>query len=214
MSLRKLVIVGAGGFAREVYQLASLCKTPDGLTFQLPGFIAPLNAGHPHLKAPILGDDQWAFQQSEETFFCPATGFSQRRAKWVEIYSPFSQYKSVQLIHPKVQLNSTIRIGEGSIICEGVCMTTDIQLGKYSVINLQSTIGHDCIFDDFVTLHPGVRVSGDVQIGKRSEIGTGAIILPGVRIGSDCVIGAGAVVNRHCEDGKTYVGVPAKELKK
>jgi acetyltransferase EpsM len=59
---------------------------------------------------------------------------------------------------------------------------------------------------------PGVHISGNVSIGEGSMIGTGAVILPNVNVGKWCRIGAGAVVTRDVPDGKTFVGVPAKEL--
>jgi maltose O-acetyltransferase len=49
-----------------------------------------------------------------------------------------------------------------------------------------------------------------VFIGENTFIGVGAMILPGVSIGRECIIGAGAVVTKSIPDNSVAVGVPAK----
>ena len=63
---------------------------------------------------------------------------------------------------------------------------------------------------NYVEVCPGVHISGKVTIGEFSFIGTGAVILPGIKIGSRCVVGAGAVVSKDVQDNVTVVGLPAK----
>jgi maltose O-acetyltransferase len=53
----------------------------------------------------------------------------------------------------------------------------------------------------------------DVSIGDRCWIGARAVVLPGVTIGDDVVIAAGAVVSRDCESGHLYGGVPARRIR-
>ena len=52
-----------------------------------------------------------------------------------------------------------------------------------------------------------------VVIGKRTFVGVGATILPGVTIGNDCIIGAGSVVSKDIPSGSLAVGVPAKVIR-
>jgi maltose O-acetyltransferase len=56
----------------------------------------------------------------------------------------------------------------------------------------------------------GLEFGRPVQIGRNVWIGGGAIILPGITIGDDAVIGAGSVVTRSVEEGATVVGNPAR----
>ena len=104
------------------------------------------------------------------------------------------------------------KIGKGSIICPGAILTTDIEIGKHCLINLNSTIGHDVEIGDFSSVMPGVNISGNVRIGKKVLIGTGAQVLQGVRIGDGAVVGAGAVVTKDVRDDVTVVGVPARAV--
>lgn len=116
-------------------------------------------------------------------------------------------------------MSQWVEIGEGTVICAGNILTTNIVLGKQVQINLDCTIGHDVMMQDYATLAPGVHVSGCVHIGKRVYIGTGAVIINGTPdhplvIEDDAVIGAGAVVTRPVPPGVTVVGVPARPLQK
>ncbi len=66
-------------------------------------------------------------------------------------------------------------MGKGTVICAGCILTTNIKMGNHVQINLDCTIGHDVIMDDYATLAPGVHVSGYVSLGKRVYVGTGQI---------------------------------------
>jgi sugar O-acyltransferase (sialic acid O-acetyltransferase NeuD family) len=121
------------------------------------------------------------------------------------------------LIHPNTEISRWIEIGEGTVICAGNIITTNIKLGAHVQINLDCTIGHDAILGDYTTLAPGVHVSGWVHFGKRVYVGTGAVIINGTEdapltIGDDAVIGAAACVVKPVPPGVTVVGVPAKPL--
>jgi acetyltransferase-like isoleucine patch superfamily enzyme len=52
-----------------------------------------------------------------------------------------------------------------------------------------------------------------VRIGNRVWLGVGVIVLPGVTIGDDVVVGAGAVVTRDCLEPGLYAGVPAERIR-
>ncbi len=84
-------------------------------------------------------------------------------------------------------------------------------------------IGDACHLSPFVMINAGqldlnnserLHISKEVKIGNRVWIATNAIINPGVTIGDDCVIGAGAVVTRNLPPNTLCVGVPAKPIKK
>ena len=121
--------------------------------------------------------------------------------------------QSVQVIDPSVEMSDSVIIGEGSIVCAHTIITVNITIGKHVIVNLDCTIGHDAVLNDFVTVYPGVNISGDTDIGYASELGTGMQIIQGKKIGERSIVGAGAVVIRDIPEKCTAVGSPAKPIK-
>lgn len=117
-------------------------------------------------------------------------------------------------IHKSVQmLDDSIEIGEGSIICAGSILTTNIKLGNHSQLNLHSTIGHDCVIGDFFTTAPGVKISGNCHIGNMVYFGTNSSSKEKIKICDEVVVGLNAgVVNDITERG-VYIGTPTKKIK-
>jgi acetyltransferase-like isoleucine patch superfamily enzyme len=112
-----------------------------------------------------------------------------------------------------------VEVGRGSVITVGNILNVNVRLGQHVHVNLDCTIGHDAVLEDYATLAPGVHVSGWVFIKEGAYIGTGAVIINGtedkpLEIGAYAVVGAGAVVTKDVPPGVTVVGVPAKPLSK
>lgn len=118
-----------------------------------------------------------------------------------------------KLIHPSSTISKRATINEGSVVMPGVCVNTLAVIGKHCILNTNCSIDHDCKIDDFVHISPGATLGGRVEVGEGTQIGIGASILPGIKIGKWCIIGAGAVVTKDIPDGVTAVGVPAKIIK-
>ena len=74
-------------------------------------------------------------------------------------------------------------------------------------------INHDGGMWIFRDQEPDIELFGTITIGDNVFIGMNTLILPGVSIGNNCVIGAGSIVTRNIEDNSVAVGVPAKRLK-
>jgi sugar O-acyltransferase (sialic acid O-acetyltransferase NeuD family) len=104
-------------------------------------------------------------------------------------------------------------IGVGSIICPGAILTTNIHIGNFCQIHVGSTIGHDTILNDYVTMVPGVNVGGNVSIGELCYLGANVSVKEGVNICVGVTVGMGSVVIRDITEPGTYVGVPARRIK-
>ncbi len=204
--MRDIVIVGTGGFSREV---AWLIQRINGYEKQwnLLGYISDENA------LDVIGDDDYLCSYNKELSVVIGIGSSVLREKLSKKYKINKNLSFPNLIDPSVILSSSIKLGEGNIFCAGNIATVDIEIGSFNLINLSCTIGHDTIIEDYVTVNPGVNISGNVKLRSGSCIGTGAKLIQGVCVGKNAVIGAGAVVINSIPANCTAVGVPAKSIK-
>jgi len=132
------------------------------------------------------------------------------------------QLQFTNLIHPTATFGrlqrKAIETARGLIVCAGARLTNGINLGDFCIVNQNVAIAHDTQIEEFVHLAPGSIISGNVHIEPCAWIGAGAIINQGdntekLCIGSNTLIGSGAVVLRNCEPNATYAGVPAKRIK-
>jgi sugar O-acyltransferase (sialic acid O-acetyltransferase NeuD family) len=117
--------------------------------------------------------------------------------------------KWATLIHPSVHIldPSTVTIMQGSIICAGTIITTNVVIGEHSQLNLLTTIGHDCRLGDYFTTAPAANISGNVTTGKNVYIGANASVRQKVNIVGNTTIGMGAIVLNDIKDAGTYKGL-------
>lgn len=207
--MKDLVIIGAGGFGREVAEL--VCRINQNRpTWNLLGFLDENKAiGSAVGKYSVLGNLEW-LDNHINVFVACAVGTGHLRKNIMEKLSK-KTLRIATLIDPSVIITGRCLMGEGSIICAGSILTTDIKLGKYVIINLSCTVGHDTILHDFCTVHPGVNISGQVEIDECVDFGTGTKVIQGKHICKNVTFGAGSVIVTDIEEPGTYVGVPAKK---
>lgn len=124
-----------------------------------------------------------------------------------------NKFNFATIIHPEVEIHNTIKVGKGSIIYNGVIMTTNITIGNHVLISPKCGIGHDSILKDYVSLLWNVNISGKDIIEEGVFVGSAATIIQGKRIGQGAIIGAGAVVIKDISNNTTNVGVPSKTIK-
>ncbi|EPR74703.1 Serine acetyltransferase [Winogradskyella psychrotolerans RS-3] len=212
-----MIIVGAKGFAKEILQIVSVdMGLPDddivffdNVSSDLPSklynrfeILTSFEEVETYLlktedKSFVLGLGQPTFRESLYHKFIDL-GAEPR-----VVYSKNSEVGSFD-----------VQIGGGTAIMSGVIITNSISIGEGCLININATIGHDCVLKDFVEVSPNVNISGRCTIGKGSSIGTNAIIIPDIYIGQNVIIGAGTVVTKDIPDNCTVVGVPGKIISK
>lgn len=205
--MKKIAIVGRGGFAREVKWLIDHINQKTE-KWKFIGYIDKNVDGE-----DVIGDDDYILNTREKLDLVLAIGNPRIRKL---IYEKYTENKCVSfpnIIAPSVYITENIYMGIGNIICANNVLTVDIVFGSFNIVNLGCTVGHDVEIGNFNTINPGTNISGNVVVNDCVEIGTGTKIIQGKTIGSGAVIGAGAVVVKDIPGETTAVGVPARVIK-
>lgn len=207
-----IVIVGAGGFGREVLDVIEAINAAGG-NLEFRGFIDDGPVDEELLArrgARLLGTGE-ALREMDVLYVIAIGSGTARRSVAERLVGGASA--PVALAHPAATVGGDNRIGPGCILTAGCRVTTNITLGWHVQLHVNCTVGHDSTIGDFVSVFPGATVGGNVTIGRGATIGTGANVLPGVTIGEGAFVGAGAVVTRDVEPGQTVVGSPARPVR-
>jgi sugar O-acyltransferase (sialic acid O-acetyltransferase NeuD family) len=212
---RPLAIVGAGGLGREIAVLVAQLNEA-GAAWDLRGFYDDRAPTTPTLGGlPYLGTLATLNATPSPLAVAVAVGSSASRAAVVaRLTSPHLSFPA--LVHPQVALRPTQRVvlGEGCLIQRGCILTCDITLGRFVLLNLGCTLGHDSVLEDFCSLMPHANVGGGAHLGTGAYLGTNATVIHQVRVGAGTTVGAGAVAVRDLPPHCTAVGVPAKPITK
>jgi len=185
----RLLILGAGGHARAVADLAVECGwTVAGFT-ERPGATGPAVVGDdadlPRLLASggfdgaIVGVGNTALERRAELF---------RSLKEAGATVP-------TLVHPRAAVSRSCRIGEGSVVFPGVVLGSHVRVGINAVVYSGVVAEHDCAIADHAYLSPGVILCGGVTVQAGAFIGAGAVVVPGVTLEEGTRVRAGAVVS-------------------
>lgn len=209
-----IVIVGAGGFGREVKfiidRINSIKKTYNLLGFYDDNTDLPDEIN----GVPFLGDLESLISAKNPMSVVLGLGDPTIKNKVVTRLMASDSLSFPNIIDPNAVIgHDAINIGKGNVICSGVIMTCNIDIKDFVTLNLSCTVGHDTVINDFSSFMPSVNISGEVLIEKGVYVGTGAKIINLLSIGEHTIVGAGAVVAKSLPANCTAVGIPAKPIK-
>ena len=212
--LKEIAIFGAGGFGSEVAMLIEQINKVSH-EWELVGFF---DDGEPKGKVingyPVLGGVENLKQWDSDLSLVLALGKPKTKQDVLgKIHNNNISYPV--LIHPAVIMGDKnyLSIGEGSVICAGTIITTNIFIGRHVILNLACTVGHETEIGDFSSFMPTCNISGEVKIGEANFWGTGAKVINKRVIGNNVIVGAGAVVVDDVPENVTVAGVPARVIK-
>ena len=208
----KLFIYCCGGLGREIYELAKTINISNK-KWETIEFIDDKFSGETVNRAKVYSLEEVMKNNNENEYeVVIASGEPFLKEK---IYNNLKEkkIKLAILIHPKIHVSEFVKIGEGSILTEGTIMTTNINIGKCVLVNINCTLGHDVKISDFSTVSPNCNLSGNVTINEMTYIGTATSVRDEVTIGSQSIVGIGSIVTKNIESGVVAYGNPAKVVK-
>lgn len=203
--MQKIVIIGAGGFGREVAWVVERINAVAP-TFELLGFCDDAADKREGIcgKYPLLGAfDDFGMTFGTVGFFC-AIGNNRVRQEVVTA-GRMMGHEPVTIIDPGSAIAPDVEIGAGTFVGIGSVVSVRATLGEGVIVNHQVCVGHDVAVGDFAQLCPGVCVSGGCEIRKGALLGTLAGTIPLKRVGAWATVGAGTVPLRDVEDGASVV---------
>lgn len=208
--MKKLIIVGASGFGREIVQwIEDINKIEP--TWEILGYIDDNVNAIDGIKDDykIIGRIQDWIPSEDEYFVC-AVAFPKVKKAVVEILQEKGA-KFATIIHPTATINKYAEIGEGTVITPRSSASSNVKIGKFASI-LGSGIGHDATIGDFSTLSGRCSINGHVEVGNMCYIACGVSIAPSKKIGNGATVGIGSVVVSNVKAGTTVFGNPAKKV--
>jgi sugar O-acyltransferase (sialic acid O-acetyltransferase NeuD family) len=206
--MKKLYIISAGDFGREVLEWA--LATPEcGREWELAGFLdtrPDLLEGY-RLPVGIVGSPS-SWEVHDDHLFVCAVGDPVQKMNYAGLVQARGG-RFASIVHPTAIVGHGSTIGQGCILCPHVTLTVNVTLGDFVVMNCHSSAGHDAVIGDGTTISGHCDVTGRVRIGRCVFLGSHATVLPGVVVGDNAVIGAGSVAVRKVPARTTVFGVPA-----
>jgi sugar O-acyltransferase (sialic acid O-acetyltransferase NeuD family) len=205
--MRKLVIVGAGGFGREAAWVVERINAARP-TFEMLGFCDDAADKREGVCGayPLLGPfGKVKARFGAVGFFC-AIGNNRVRQE-VMADGRAQGHEPVTIIDPGAEVAPDVEIGKGSFVGVSSVVSVGSALGEGVIVNHQVCVGHDVTVGDFAQLCPGVCVSGGCEIGEGALLGTLAGTIPMKRVGAWATVGAGVTALRDVADGGSVVRV-------
>lgn len=210
--MKHLLIIGARGFGREIYNLA-INSVGYLEEFDIKGYLDDKSdalcgyEGYPS----VLGSVENYSPKKDDVFIC-ALGSVFYKKKYVNLILDKGG-EFINLIHKNVAIGSNTILGKGCIFSRNVNISCDITIGDFVTLQPYTEVGHDAVIGDYCHLNTYCFLGGYSRIGELVEMNTGSFLHPHKSICNNVVVGAGAYVFKNIKkEGITVVGNPAHEL--
>lgn len=213
--MRNLLIIGAGGFAKEVIWTAlEMNRSFSRLDrWQIIGFADDDDSkkGREVFGFPVLGRAEEAVSDRDDSadiwYHC-ATGHNKNRAHMAARLEALG-CRAATIMHPSALVAPCVQMGGGCYVGAFTVINPDVTLGDHVLINQRVAIGHDAVLQSFSQVNPGGQINGMCRVGRFALVGSNASLHPGVQVGDHAVVGANSQVLRNVPAGSTVNGVPA-----
>lgn len=210
-----LLIVGAGGLAREVLAAVTAINT-IAPRWTVSGFLDdnPARHGKTLDGVPVLGPLELAAAHTGAAIvICTGSPRDLHSRQRISERLALPEERYATIVHPAASVAEGTRLGPGSVFLAFVAVTAPQDIGAHVVVMPHTTITHDDLISDYVTIASRVALSGGVRVGEAAYLGSGALVREGLSIGTGALVGMGAVVLDDVPPSEVWVGAPARRLR-
>ena len=204
--MKKLIIVGTGGLARE---LTEWCQS----YFEIVGYSSNTSKEHAafNLKGTLFPNDiRPDAVGTKNVLIAIGSPLVKEKIYYQLIHSGFD---FPSFVHPSATVSKNVNLSDGVVVGPNCVIGPKVRLGLSVYINFSVGIGHDVYVGDFVQVNPGAQIGGFAKIGAKTLIGSGATVLQGLNIGESATVASGAVCFGQVADRATVMGNPAKRMR-
>ena len=205
--MNDLLIIGAGGFGREVLQWVKVINKIK-LTWNIDDNLNALDNLECDYK--VVGTiNDWKPKENERFVMAIA------HPKTKQIIANCMKSKGAvftSLIHPTAYISDLAEIGEGLVMYPHSLITVNTKIGDFVTMLSFDEVGHDAVIGDYCTISSYCDITGGVKLGERVFLGSHTTIIPKRKIGDDVYIGAGSVVVSNLKNSVHVFGNPAVKI--
>lgn len=201
--MKKLAIIGASGHGKVVADIAKRSGYTEIIFFDDDESVVECGG------YPVIGRSTDVANMDADVIV--AIGNAEIRER---IQESIEEIRMTTLIHPDAVVAEGVLIGVGSVLMAGIVINPGAKIGRGCIINTCSSVDHDCIVGDYTHVSVGAHIAGTCEIGEKTWIGAGATVSNNISICPGCKVGVGAAVINNIQERGTYVGIPARKIKK
>jgi hypothetical protein len=209
--MKQLIIIGAGGFGREVLAWARQ-SLGCGEAWTVKGFLddnVEAISGL-HVPAPWLGRIEDHQPAADEVFVCAMGVPAIKRRCFERIEARGGQF--ITLVHRTAVVGDQVKLGAGVILCPYAVVSGYNVIGKSVVVNMHATVDHDANVGDWTQINCHCDVTAGVQVGSEVWFSSHVAVAPRLRIGDRAYLGIGSAILRDVEADTKVFGLPARRV--
>lgn len=203
---KKLILIGAGGFAKSVID------SIDEKKYSIEGFIDNIKSGS-HLGYKIFANNLDDLENQKDYCYFVAIGDNIKRTYWHnEIVK--RNLEIINVIDKTAILSENITFGRGIFIGKLAIINSDARIGENVIINTKALVEHGCRIGNNVNISTNTVLNGDVVIKNNCFIGSSSVINGQITISENSVIGSGTVIIKDIEKNVVVAGIPARIIRR
>ena len=209
--MKNLIIIGAGGMGREIYDLATFCKGYNK-DYVIKGFLDnSIDAlktfnGYP----PVISTIDNYIIEEDDVFICSMGNVIEKKKNIQIILDKDGEF--INLVHPDAFIGKNTKIGKGCILLKNAYIGVDCVIDDYVLIQISAIIGHDVKVGKYSRVDNFVVCVGGTELKEEATVHTSSVINHKVIVERNAIVGACSFVIRKVKENTSVYGNPAKKI--